>query len=189
MSLTRTLVERLCCFARDCRGLSAVEFGLMLPVILGLFMGSFDVGRLALANLKIFNAASSMADLVARDKKITATTLADLFGAATQIANPFDLSAAGKVIITSVSADTDDDPRIFWQSSGAGTLAANSVVGSVVGAVANLPPDLEVEAQETIIVAEVFYQFVPYFGLLTSTTTVYHSAYYRPRLGTLRQIE
>ena len=188
MSPIRTYVERLRLFAADCHGVSAVEFGLALPVLLLLLMASADVGGLALANLKIYNAASSMADLVSRDKTIQTATLNDLYGAATQITNPLDLADNGKVIITSVSADTPDDPRIFWQSSGGGTLPATSEVGTTVGDPANLPADLQVEAQETIIVAEVFYRFKPLFGFLTSDTTIYHSAYYRPRLGTLRTI-
>ena len=166
-----------------------MEFALILPMLVFAFMGSIDVGQLILANMKVYNAASSMADLVARDETISAATLTDLFGAATQVTKPLDLGAKGKVIITSVSADADDDPRIFWQSADAGAYAATSAVGSVIGATAILPPTLQVNDQETIIVSEVFYQFEPIFGLLQTSTTIYHSAYYRPRLGTLREIE
>ena len=152
-------------------------------------MGTIDVGQLILANMKVYNAASSMADLVARDETISAATLTDLFGAATQVAKPLDLGANGKVIITSVSADTDNDPRIFLQSSDAGAYAATSAVGTVIGDAATLPPTLQVDDQETIIVSEVFDQLEPIFGLFNTATTVYHSAYYHPRLGTLREIE
>ena len=64
--------------------------------------------------MKGYNAASSMMGLVARDKTISAAALTYLFGAASQVAKPLDLGANGKVTITSVSADTDNDPRIFW---------------------------------------------------------------------------
>ena len=84
-----------------------------MPMLVFAFMGTIDVGQLILANMKVYNAASSMADLVARDETISAATLTDLFDAATQVAKPLDLGANGKVIITSVSADTDNDPRIF----------------------------------------------------------------------------
>lgn len=176
-------------FAADRRGNSMVEFGLIFPLLLIVFMGIIDIGQLLMANLKIYNAASSMADLVSRDEKISAATLTDLFGAASQVADPFDLAANGKVIITSVSADADNDPRIFWQETDAGAYAATSAVGSVVGNSATLPATLQVDDQETIIVSEVFFQFIPIFGLINTGTTISHVAYYRPRLGTLREIE
>lgn len=189
MSPIKYIVRRLRLFAADKRGNSLVEFGLILPLLTFVFMGSFDIGQLVVAHMKIYNAASSMADLVARDETISTTTLTDLFGAASQVATPFNLGANGKVIITSVSADADDDPRIFWQAEDMGAYAAVSSVGSTIGEPAILPSTLQVDDQETIIVSEVFYQFEPIFGLVNTSSTIYHSAYYRPRLGTLREIE
>ena len=189
MSPTRAISRKLRQFSRDRRGNNLVEFGLILPVLALVFMGSVDVGQLVVAHMKIYNAASSMADLVSRDETISAATLNDLFGAASQVATPFDLATNGKVIITSVSADTDDDPRIFWQQEDAGGFAATSEVGNVVGEPATLPSSLQVDEQETIIVSEVFYDFKPIFGLVSTGTTIYHSAYYRPRLGTLRSVD
>ena len=189
MNPIRNLGKRVRRFAADNRGNSMLEFALILPVLSLAFMGGIDIGQLVVAHMKIYNAASSMADLVARDETISADTLDDLFGAASQVATPFDLGAKGKVIITSVSADTDNDPRIFWQAEDAGAYAATSVVGSIVGEPATLPASLQVDDQETIIVSEVFFQFEPIFGLVNTATTIYHSAYYRPRLGTLREIE
>lgn len=188
MSPISKITCRIRSLAGDGRGAALVEFGLILPVLALLVMGTFDVGQLALAHMKIYNSASSMADLVARDKTISNATLTDLFGAASQVAQPLDLDGKGKVIITSVSADAPNDPRIFWQAIGTGALAATSAVGTTIGASANLPPSMQVDDQETIIVAEVFYKFEPIIGLLDVGTTIYHSAYYRPRLGTLREV-
>ena len=189
MNHFKNINVRLLRFAADKRGTSLIEFAVILPVLTLLFMGTVDIGMLAMANMKVYNAASSMADLVARDETISTDTLNDLFGAASQVATPLDLAGSGKVIITSVSADTDDDPRIFWQSEDAGAYMATSEVGSTVGESANLPSTLQVDDQETIIVSEVFYNFVPIFGIVDTSTTIYHSAYYRPRLGSLREIE
>jgi Flp pilus assembly protein TadG len=174
-------------FAADRRGNSLVEFGLILPILIFVFMGSMDIGQLVVANMKIYNAASSMADLVARDEEISTATLTDLFNAASQVATPLDIGANGIVIITSVSADDDDDPRIFWQQEN-GSHTSPSVVGSTIGESATLPASIQVDAQETIIVSEVFFDFEPIFGILDTATTIYHSAYYRPRLGSLREI-
>ncbi len=183
------MIQQIRALVADRRGSSLVEFGLLLPVIMFLFMAGIDVGRLALVNLKTYNAAASMADLTSRDRTLTVASLNDLFGAAGQIMRPFDIATNGTVILTGVSATVDDDPRIFWQSAGSGTLPAVSSIGTVVNDPAVLPAGITVDADETIIVAEVFYRLEPFFGVPISTTTVRHVAYYRPRLGTLQTID
>lgn len=189
MTKLSNIFARIRALASDRHGSALVEFGLLMPILLILLMAGVDVGRLALANLKTYNAAASMADLASRDETLTAASLNDLFGAAGQIMFPFDIANKGAVILTGVSADVDDDPRIFWQSTGSGSLPSTSSIGTTVGQPAVLPVGVGVDAQETIIVAEVFFQFEPFFGAPVGTTMIRHSAFYRPRLGTLREIE
>ena len=55
-------------FCRDQRGIAAVEFALVLPVMILFSLGIAEVGRFALLNLKLQHAATTMADLAARDE-------------------------------------------------------------------------------------------------------------------------
>ena len=80
---------------RDERGVSAVEFALVLPVLLLLSLGSVEVARFTLLGLKLQHAATTLADLASRDEVLTAATLDDLFNAAERIAAPFDLATDG----------------------------------------------------------------------------------------------
>lgn len=169
---------------RDTRGVSAVEFAMILPIIVILAVGTIEFGRLLLLTQKLQNGSFILADLTARDRVASRADLENVFFALTNIIQPFEFATAGTAILTSVSAAVDDAPVVNWQLSGAGTLAAESRVGAE-GEAAILPEALEISAGETVIVAEVFYDFQPIFGVTTGARLLHKVAYHRPRLGTL----
>ena len=57
------------------------------------------------------------------------------------------------------------------------------------GGAATIPDSLPVRVNETIISAEVYYDFEPLFDLLIEPEVIYRSAFIRPRLGTLTTLE
>lgn len=181
MRLLRSLFD-------DRSGNSLLEFGLGLPVLMILLMGGIDIGRYSLASLKMYNAASSMADLASRDDTVSVAKINDLFSAVDHIVSPFDVATDGRVIITGVSADAPDTPEVFWQVETTGGLSATSEIGAP-GETATLPASLSIDTSETVIVAEVFYHFTPIFGLVMGDITMREMSYFRPRLGSLRTLE
>jgi hypothetical protein len=58
-----------------------------------------------------------------------------------------------------------------------------------VGEAASLPAELVVDDGETVVAAEVFLRHSPWLLGLVPETTLRRSAFYRPRLGTLRELE
>ena len=174
--------------AGDSRGTSAVDFALSVPILLFLLLSTVDVARFAFAHLKFFNAASALADLASRDETLSLARVNDLFSATQHIVQPFAFGPSGRVVLTGISANVDNDPRVFWQVAGGGTLVAGSAVGAPGGRAA-LPPSITVRAQETVIVAEVFYAYRPIFALPLTDTLIRQTAYFRPRLGSLRTLQ
>lgn len=170
------------------RGNAVLEFAFAVPVLALISLNTFELGRYALAHLKMYNAASSTADLASRDETLSSAQINDILSAAQHIVRPFDLTDDGTVIITGVSADVDNAPEVFWQYSGAGSLGATSEVGTTVGDPANIPSEVPIRAQETIIVAEVFYRYRPMFIDLIPETIIRSISYHRPRLGSLRTV-
>ena len=85
------------------RGNVAVEFALVLPVLLLLLLASAELGRYVLLNQKVDRVAITMSDLVARAETISEAELDDIFNAAVHVAEPFDLSGSGRVVISSVT--------------------------------------------------------------------------------------
>lgn len=169
---------------RDAAGVSALEFALILPILVMFSAGTVEFGRLILLTQKLQNGSFILADLTARDKTICEEQLDNIFLALDDLVQPFDVAANGRAIVTSVKGDAVDDPIIQWQAGGAGSYSAESVLGAP-GEIADLPDLLSISDGETIIVAEVFYAFEPLFGLNTAARTLHKVAYFKPRLGTL----
>ncbi len=167
----------------------AVEFALALPVLLLLLLASAELGRFVLLHQKVDRVAVTLSDLVARAETISESELNDIFTAATQVAEPFDLGGRGRVLITSVTNADGDGATIAWQRSGGGSLTSSSEIG-VEGGSASLPDDFDVREGETAIISEVFFDFEPFLSsLIVAPQVLYKRAHHRPRLGTLDTIE
>lgn len=167
----------------------AVEFALALPVLLLLLLASAELGRFVLLHQKVDRVAVTISDLVARAETISESELNDIFAAAAQVAEPFDLGGRGRVLVSSVINADGDGATIAWQRSGGGSFASSSDIG-VEGGSAALPNEFEVREGETAIISEVFFDFEPFLSsLIVSPQVLYRRAHHRPRLGTLDTIE
>lgn len=173
---------------RDCAGVTAMEFAFILPVLMMLVFATSEFGRLILVTQKLQNGTFIVADLASRDETLSEVQLDNMFLALDNLIQPFEFGASGTAIVSSVTADLDGDPMINWQRRGAGTLDQASTIGSA-GDEAALPDALVLAAGETIIVAEVHYQYSPMFEITGEGAMLSKYAYVRPRLGTLEALE
>lgn len=188
----RNWLSRLVRFRRDDRGALVAEFALTLPLMMIMVMASAEVGRYMLVNQKMDRAATTMADLVAQEEKMTTATLNGLFSMVSPTMTPFTLGNNGVMIVSSIKLD-GSTPKISWQRTGGGTLSSASKIGTQ-GGTATLPTGMTVKAGETIIVTELYYNFTTLFVPNTYTIGViedqllYHRAFFRPRIGALDTI-
>jgi hypothetical protein len=172
---------------RDRAGSALVELGAVMPVLTLLVMGGAEIGRYALLNQKLDRVASTMGDLVAQSETLTVAQIDQLFAATEPVAWPFNLATRGTVVITSVSL-VSNQARINWQRRGGGGLNAPSRVG-VAGGLATLPSGMVLRTGDTLIVAEVFFDFAPVlYPQVAPAARLYHSAFFRPRLGALNAL-
>jgi Flp pilus assembly pilin Flp len=167
------------------RGVAATEFALLLPVLLALLLGTYEMSRFIILNQKIERVAYTVSDVVAQQTSITTAQLNDILVAASKIMEPYEFGPNGRVIVTSVYQDVDDGATVRWQYEGGGTLDRDSRIGVVDGD-AVLPGTLTLNDDDNIIIAEVFYNYVPtftedYFG----TRENYKYAIFKPRFGAL----
>lgn len=174
---------------RSDRANVAVEFALALPVLLLMFLASAELGRFVLLHQKVDRVAVTISDLVARAETVSESELDDIFSAASQVAEPFDLGNRGRVVVSSVINADGDGATIAWQRAGGGSFIAASEIG-LEGEAATLPLDFQVREGETAIISEVFFDFEPFLSsLIVAPRVLYRRAHHRPRLGTLDTIE
>jgi hypothetical protein len=181
----RALLSRL---LRCDRGISAMEFALILPILVMFSAGTIEYSRLILLTQKLQSGAFILADLTARDKTLSTEQLEDIFLAIDQVIRPFEFDDSGHAIVTSLGADEDDEPLVNWQCGGAGGLEVDSELVEE-GAVIELPGDVTLSYGETVIAAEVFFSFEPLFGIGLGPRVIHRFAFYKPRLGELTELE
>lgn len=171
---------------RSNHGIAMVEFALMLPVLILLLYGAVDLTRYILIAQKTEKLAHTVANVTAQSVTLTQTTLDRVLTASGDIMQPFPMGTNGHIIISSLYRDASAaQATVNWRYTGGGTLVATSRLGNV-GATPTMPANFTFDARENVIAAEVFYRFTPllanpWFG----TTTIYRSAFYKPRFGAL----
>ncbi len=173
---------------RDIHGVIAIEFALILPILVVLFLGAAEFGRLILLSQKLQNGAFVLADLIGRDERISESKIEDIFHAVGMVMKPFDFSTNGRAIVTSVGGSDDDGPLVNWQRYGAGQFDTASAVG-VEGGEAAISEALTLDNGETLLVAELYFSFEPLFGLMLDPYIIRKEAYLKPRLGVLDTID
>ena len=95
--------RRLSSLARHQKGLAAIEFAMVLPVMLIMLMGTIEVSNLLTADRRTEAVAATLSDLVARDDSITEAEVSDIFFAAESVMADMDSSSL-QMVITSIEA-------------------------------------------------------------------------------------
>jgi Flp pilus assembly pilin Flp len=178
---------------RNNRGVAAIEFALLLPVLITLMIGCLEVTFKIWSTQKAEKLSVTLADVIAQSQEVTTSDLNALVSAVNKIMEPFPFGADGAVIISSVylpspeEGDPLGEPIVNWQRKfpPSGGLNVTSKIG-VAGANADVPDDFDMYEKENCIVAEVFYKYTPIApGLLFDEAVTYRRAFFKPRLGAL----
>lgn len=117
-SLLARPVRLLRGFGRSAAGVAAVEFALVLPVMMVMFYGLSEVVLAVNTNRKLVLTSRSLADLSSRAKTITSTDMSDIFSAAKIVMQPFDSSKLKMVVsqmyVTQVGTSTTFNGAVDW---------------------------------------------------------------------------
>ena len=158
---------------RDKGGVAALEFALLLPLMIGLYFAGIEISNLLIVDRKVTAASNTVADLVAQDTSINNTEMNDIFLATRAILTPFPSNVLS-VKLTSVVADIGNVTTVAWSDALNDTPYA-------VGANITLPPGLTTPGS-SVIMAEVSYTHTSPIGqFLTGPINIQDQAFLRPR--------
>jgi Flp pilus assembly protein TadG len=165
----RSLIRRL---TGDERGVSAIEFAMLAPVLIAFYMGMTEFCQGFMAQKRMGHVSAAVADLVAQEETVTPATIDDIFDIGGLIMKPFSTTTLRQRVssVTSVAGV----PTVDW-SRGDGMTARG------VGSTMPLPADL-ISSGESVIVAEVTYDYDSAADyLMPGLTRFAHTYYLRPR--------
>lgn len=166
--------RRLRRFARAKKGLAALEFAIIAPMMIFLLFGSVDLIDVLGADKRAQNAAASLADVVARDTEVTNSEVTGLWAALDVLMYPDDASVM-EMRLTSVRIDSATSARVVW--SEARGMSARTAGSSIALPARMMTPGT------SVIVAETVYPYEALLGFLfTGTKNLSHDAYRRSRL-------
>jgi Flp pilus assembly protein TadG len=187
MARTPTFLKRL---KADARGVSAIEFALIAPVMILLYCGMAELSSGIMAARKSGHATSTVGDLVAQATQVSASDMFNLFMAASDVIVPFPAqnSTGGYILLTrasSLSVRNDGSVQVDWsctpdnpaQSSQLPPLAANTKMTGVPVNLLNTS-----NPGDSVIETDGVYQFTPPSNWIFPTGLKFQNTYYfKPR--------
>jgi Flp pilus assembly protein TadG len=189
MLKTGMLTLRMRTLAGDQRGVAAVEFALLAPLMVMVYFGLSELTEGLMANRKIGHVASSIGDLTAQASTTTPAQLGDIFNVGATLMMPFP--TAGGVLkqrVSSVTVDANNVPRVDWSQANASytALAKGSVVALPLAPKVN-PADPDkpfIGSGQSVVMAEAHYTFTsPVARYLPKTSDMQGLVYLMPRSG------
>lgn len=169
LSLRTILPHRL---ARDERGVSAVEFALILPLMVSLYLGCVEISDGVGADRKLTLTASTVANLVAQSTSISASDMSNMLDAASAVMTPYSNTAL-KVTVSCLNIDANKSVTVKWSATRGGSALSGSV---------SIPTDLQVPNTQ-LIFTQASYAYTPTIGYtITGTLNLSEQMYMMPRI-------
>jgi Flp pilus assembly protein TadG len=160
---------------RDQRGISAVEFAMLLPLMVTLYLGGVEVSQAVAVDRKVTLISRTLGDLVAQATNVTTADMTNILAASAAIVVPYNDSNL-KITVSSVKIDSTGVAKITWSDTKNGTART-------IGTTVTLPTALNT-ANTSLIWAEAQYSYTPTIGyVITGTMTLKDQIYMRPRLS------
>ena len=154
---------------------SAVEFALILPVMLSLYLGGIQISQALSINRKVAHVTSTLGDLVAQSKSLTGTDVQSIFDASSSVMAPY-ASTPLEVTVTEIAIDGAGKATVAWSD-------ARNATALTAGSSVTLPVAL-LQANTWVVAAVAHYPYTPTIGYVITGSFDLHSTYYlSPRLS------
>jgi Flp pilus assembly protein TadG len=165
----------------DCRAIAAVEFAVIVPVMLVMFFGTVEFSSAVAVSRKVTLVARTLSDLTSQSTVVADTDLTNFFNAAYGILYPYSAPPYPSTATSETISELFIDPatlkaRVQW-SKGAAPRAPSSPVA--------IPAALAVGGTY-LIYSEVKYLYTPAVGYVMGKAgvTLADTAFTRPRQST-----
>ncbi|WP_172980468.1 TadE/TadG family type IV pilus assembly protein [Tardiphaga sp. P9-11] len=176
----------------DTRGVSAVEFAMIIPLMFLMFFGMLDVSNGFAVDRKVSQISQGMADLASRYTTLAETDVSNFFIIGDAMLTPYDKTQL-QVSVSQVYIDpATKTAKVVWTRGDypTGKDANGNVVVRKVKDIVSVPTDLIVKdangnylPNQYLILGEANYKYVPTIGWVVPKggLTLSDAMYTRPR--------
>lgn len=157
-------------------GIAAVEFALVLPVLVLMFLASVDAGRAIAIYMKVRAATYTLDALTNQYQTIQSTDVSSITGATSLVLAPYSTAPLG-ITISQISVNSASSATVSWSYSQNGSALTQ-------GATVNVPSGFSTCTSYPcyLIYGQVSYSYSPLFGYFTpSAINLSDSLYVTPR--------
>ncbi len=127
----------------DRRGVAALEFALIAPLLLSMYFVTMEVAQGIEANKKVGRIASMTADLVTQQQTMSKAELEAIMTIGASIVQPYNRSKPS-IVVTAIEITNEDTPqvKVFWSRKLVNGLFS---IDAVKGTATSVPPALKVK--------------------------------------------
>lgn len=159
-------------FAGDRRGVSAVEFALLAPLMITLYVGCAEVSDGVGADRKVSLTAAALANLSSQVTTISSSDMTNILDATSAIIAPYSTSQLS-ITLSCINIDANRNATVKWSVTRGGTARNGSITIPTALAVAN----------SQLLLGEATYQYRPTVGYtVTGTLNLTDRMYMSPRI-------
>lgn len=188
MAKASALLGRL---RRDRQGVAAVEFAIIVTLMVPLLLGTFETTQALQASRKVSVAARALADLASQSASLSNTDMTNILNATRAIVAPFPQSRT-IAVVTGIKIDDKGNATVAWSDvcnkAGSMTDSGGNTVGQArgVGSTVSVPDGVKppIGTPGFLVLAEVYHRYVPAIGWkLEAGITLSDRLYSSPRIG------
>jgi Flp pilus assembly protein TadG len=163
-------------FLREDRGMAAVEFSLILPILVVLWIGGVEMTQALSVDRRLNNLASAVGDLSARSKQLTYDDVDSIFDIAPGAMFPYSTTGL-QMRVTAVDISSGGAATVAWsRAEGISAYADDQNMNSIVPEALRVP-------DSQVIMAEVYYTYTPAVGyVITGDLDLDDRMFFVPRL-------
>lgn len=162
-------------FSADRRGVSAVEFSLLMPLMLTMYFGTLEVSDAISADRQVTLVANTVAEVTTQYTSVSSTDVSNILAAASAVMAPFPVTNL-QVTLSSVTIDAYGNATIAWSATLNGSQRSGNVTNSI-------PVNLRIP-NTSLIWGEGTYSYKPVIGyVITGTLSMYNAVFSVPRLS------